>query len=480
VGLVLAFVLAGGGSLIWLNCKMDESTITTVTSIGGAAMKDPFDTPDSTDILLLGCDTRPLAEGEESRSDTVMLMHVDSGQDYLSVLSLPRDLRVEIPGHGLDKLNAAYQLGGWELTAKTVEELTRIEIDHYVEVDFQAFRDITDSLGGVYVDVDYRYYNDNPEFELVKLSPGYQLLDGSDALDYVRFRHDNNFDFGRMDRQQRFLTAIREQAMGWNLVVDLPGVVDAIFDNLHTTLGTWDIINLAAWGIRLDGGQIRQVSVSGDIRTLEDDVSYVIPAEGAVAEAVDKLLAPPGTEKTTTTGTSEPGGTTTTQSPVATADVDTSEFTTNLEAIENSRLWELYAAAAPFQVMAPGYLPKGYAYFDKNPVEPGTYDIEVGDEFEPAIKMVYRLTREDEATDQYMGFMQTTWLDAPVASAGREIEFNGITYTIVGTSQAIDHVWWIQNDVLYWVSNTLSYYLSSKELLKVAASMLVIPSGVKP
>lgn len=479
VGLVLLVLMVGGGSLIWLNCRLDDSTITTSTEMGGGALEHSFDTPNSTDILLLGCDKRPEADGDDSRSDTVMLLHVDSEQDYLSILSLPRDLQVEIPGHGTGKLNDAYALEGWELTAKTVEALTNVEIDHYVEVDFQAFSDITDRLGGVYIDVDYRYYNDNAEWELLKLSPGYQLLDGASALDYVRFRHDNNADFGRMDRQQRFITALREQAMGWNLVADLPGVVDAIFDNLQTTLGTWDIINLAAWGIGLDGGEIRQVSIVGDIRALDDDRSYVIPEEGAVAEAVEKLLTAPGTQ-TTTVSTAGGAETSVATSPVATSDIDTSEFTTNFDAVENRGLWKKYAAAGSFQLMAPGYLPEGYAYVDKNPVEPGTYDIVVGDGVEKAFKMVYQLTREGEPTAQYMGIMETTWLDAPAASPGREIEFNGVTYTIVGTSQNIDHVWWIQNGVLYWVSNTLSYYLSSKELMKVAASMMVVPSGVTP
>ena len=74
--------------------------------------------------------------------------------------------------------------------------------------------------------------------------------------------------------------------------------------------------------------------------------------------------------------------------------------------------------------------------------------------------------------------MQTTWSDAPAASKGRqEVEHNGITYTIVGTSQSTDHVWWIEDDVLYWVSNTLSYSLSPRELLKVAWSMIPIPGG---
>ena len=470
--------MVGGGSLIWLDCKVKDATITTLTSIG-VSLTDSFDTPDSMDILLLGCDRRP-EEGEDSRSDTVMLVHVDSAQNYLSVLSLPRDLHVEIPGHGMGKLNDAYSIGGWELTAKTVEILTNVHIDEYVEVDFQAFRDITDAIGGVYIDVDRRYYNDNPEFELIKISPGYQLLGGHDALDYVRFRHDNNADFGRMDRQQRFLTAVREQAMGWNLIIDLPGLVSAVFKNLRTTLGTWDIIDLAAWGIRLSGSQIRQVGIIGDIRTLEVDGvrrSYVIPEEGVVEEAVQKMLTKPGSEQATTP-TSGGAAASSTTGPVATSSVDTSGFTTNPDAIENSRLWKQYAEAVPFQVRAPGYLPEGYAYVDRNPVTAGSYDIVVDNEVKAAIKMVYRLTREGDPTDQYMGIMQTTWLDAPAASPGREVEFDGVTYTVVGTSQSIDHVWFVQDDVLYWVSNTLSYYLSSKELLKVAASMMPISGGV--
>jgi LCP family protein required for cell wall assembly len=133
------------------------------------------------------------------------------------MLSLPRDLRVDVPGHGLNKLNFAFHVGGPALTIRTVEQLTGVDINHYVEVSFDAFSDITDSLGGVYVDVDQRYYNDNPTYELIKLSPGYQLLNGVDALDFVRYRHDLNMDFGRMERQQAFLSAMREQAMGWNL-----------------------------------------------------------------------------------------------------------------------------------------------------------------------------------------------------------------------------------------------------------------------
>jgi LCP family protein required for cell wall assembly len=381
----------------------------------------------------------------------------------------------------VEKLNAAYAQGGPELTIKTVEQVTGVDIDKYLEVDFQAFSDIVDSIGGVYLDIDRRYYNDDPEFDLIKISPGYQLLDGANALDYVRFRRDSNYDFGRMDRQQRFITAVREQALGWNLALKLPGLISAIFDNLETTLGANDILKLAYWGARLDGSRIRQVTVVGDIKEV-DGVSYVVPEDGAIEEAVQKLMSPPedsGDSQVAVSGATDDGGSSTASAPTTTVQSDTSaSFITDPNKIYNARLWGQFASAAPFQVLAPGYLPEGYAYVDRRPVTAGTYDIVTGNDARPAIKMVYRLTNmEGEETDQYMGIMETPWVDAPAAGAGQQVERNGVTYTFVGTNQRTERIWWVKEDVLYWVSNTLSYVLNRTELLKVAESMIVVPSG---
>jgi len=467
VGLMVVIAGIAGGSYLWLNSLVEHTNDKTVIS----ALTDPagaIPSPTGRDILVIGSDKRPTNAGEETRSDTVMLVHIDPDQNYLSILSIPRDLRVQVPGHGTQKLNWAYANGGLELTVRTVKQLTGVDFKDYVAVDFNAFKDITDELGGVYVDVDKRYYYDGIDYENIKLSPGYQLLDGANALDYVRYRYDLNMDFGRMDRQQRFLTAAREQAMGWSLITKLPGLIRAIFNNLETTLGTTDILRLANWGIKLSGDRIRQLSIVGDIQTI-DDVSYVIPAEGAVKEAVDQLRTPPGTR----TGSSSTTAASTTSIAVSTPPI------TDPELIADSHLWKLMAASSAFQVMAPGYLPPGYAYADSVPFrgQGPPYEIVKGDKGKLGIKVVYRLTREGEATDQYLGVTETSWLDAPAASQGQEVKSNGITYTFVGTNQRIDHLWWKQGDVLYWVSNTLSFYLSKKELLKVAESMIVVPSG---
>ena len=215
---------------------------------------------------MLGADRRPDESGEGGRSDTLMLVHVDKEKDYLSILSLPRDLFVDIDGHGMNRLNAAYALGGPELTESTVERLTGVNIEKIVIVDFEAFSDLTDAIGGVYIDVDRSYNSQDPQFELISLHPGYQLLKGSDALDYVRFRHDEEGDFGRMLRQQRFINAARDQAMGWGLVADFNGMVKALLDNTTVyDLSAPEILSLAWWGVHLQGSQIKQVSLIGDI-----------------------------------------------------------------------------------------------------------------------------------------------------------------------------------------------------------------------
>ena len=110
-------------------------------------------------VLLLGSDIRPDEEEKYGRSDTLMLLHVDPDADYVSVLSLPRDLRVYLNDlHGYQKINAAYAYGGDALAITTVQELTGLKINHFVNVNFDAFRAVTTALGGIYVDVDRRYY----------------------------------------------------------------------------------------------------------------------------------------------------------------------------------------------------------------------------------------------------------------------------------------------------------------------------------
>ena len=575
----MVVLAVAGGSYLWFRSQVVASNNRVAPEVKTVLTAKPSSTlvsvtvdvpasPSATNILVLGSDRRAQGDEKYGRSDTIIVVHIDPGNNYLSVMSIPRDLRVSIPGHGKDKINAAYAYGGPALTIQTVEQLTGVDINHYMEVDFQAFQDITNALGGVYVDVDRRYYNDNPQWELIKLAPGYQLLRGSDALDYVRYRHDLNNDFGRMERQQRFMAALREQAMGWNLPFKLPGLISALFKNISTDLGTSELVKLAYWGIRLDGSRIRQVSIASGTETI-GGASYVVADNTTIANAVqDFLTVPPvanlaaSSSTATTVGSSGSSGstaTTVTKSDVTGIEVDilnangrageaaaASAWLASLGAkvvnvgtadsatlkvtkvsypsgkaqaaqqvadavgtdsivrtstvervtlslgedfslpagfalppgastIPNSSEWKALAKMVPFAVQGPAYLPADLKYTDRMPQTGATYDIDTGGGTKPAFRMIYRLRQNGQQTDQYLGITETTWVDAPVASKGTQVLHDGVTFTIVGTNQKVDHIWWKQDGVLYFVSNTLSYLVSKSEMLAIAESMIAIP-----
>ena len=172
-------------------------------------------------ILVLGSDARyeDKKTGLKARSDTILLVRADPRTQTISALSIPRDLKAEIPGHGSDKINAAFELGGPRLTVRTVKRLFEdatgedFPINNVINVDFRGFRRAVDYIGGVYVDVDRDYFNDvtGPGgYAAIDIDPGYQLLKGQDALDYVRYRHTDD-DFARAARQQGFLRQARTQ-----------------------------------------------------------------------------------------------------------------------------------------------------------------------------------------------------------------------------------------------------------------------------
>src|SRR6185503_2021625 len=168
-------------------------------------------------IMIAGSDRRhgDTKLGLKSRSDTMILVRIDPGKG-VALMSLPRDLKVEIPGHGTDKLNVAYTLGGPKLAIKTVKQLTRLAINHYVDVSFHGFSEGVNALGCVYVDIDRRYFNNNAglgygaNYAAIDVKPGYQKMCGQRALDYVRYRHTDN-DIVRGARQQDFLRQVRGQ-----------------------------------------------------------------------------------------------------------------------------------------------------------------------------------------------------------------------------------------------------------------------------
>ncbi len=196
--------------------------------------------------LVIGYDRRANeAKGTPSRSDTLMLLRADPDGKTISMLSFPRDLSVEIrcPGQSTytAKINAAYADCGTRGTVETVRALTGVPINYIITVNFRGFRQLVDKVGGVWMDIDRRYFNDRGGacegcYAKINLRPGYQRLTGLKALDFVRYRHTDS-DLYRNARQQLFVTAFKDQVQAAFSPLKLPQVIKVITTNIEVGQG---------------------------------------------------------------------------------------------------------------------------------------------------------------------------------------------------------------------------------------------------
>jgi LCP family protein required for cell wall assembly len=183
--------------------------------------------------------------GGESRADTIMLVHTDPALQKAIIVSFPRDLWVEIPGRGFDKINAGFEGGiaggGPQLMAQTIANLTGLRIDHYLYVDLAGFQGVVDTLGGVTM-CPPSYLADpatgriHDELTGLDIRPGCQKMDGKTALAFVRTRHlpcDNIPDFSRIGRQQQFLRAVITQMLRPSKIAQAPTLVQPVLRNLR-------------------------------------------------------------------------------------------------------------------------------------------------------------------------------------------------------------------------------------------------------
>lgn len=186
---------------------------------------------DKINVLLLGVDSR----GEEqSRTDTIMIAQYDPENQTAKIVSLMRDIYAEIPGYKNYKLNTAYFFGGPELLRKTIKQNFDINIHYYAVIDFKGFESVVDTLApnGIEMNVEKRM----SEKIGVVLQPGQQYLNGKELLGYARFRSDANGDFGRVERQQKVLNALKDEILSLNGVSKIPKLVGTIQPFIDTNL----------------------------------------------------------------------------------------------------------------------------------------------------------------------------------------------------------------------------------------------------
>ncbi|MDP8944169.1 MAG: LCP family protein, partial [Actinomycetota bacterium] len=249
-------------------------------------------------VLIIGSDKRARTAqdarlGLEVNSDTMILARLDPSKKATALMSLPRDLKVRIPGHGTDKLNAAYALGGPRLTLETIKQLTGLRINHVINVDFGGFRKAVDAIGCVYVDIDRRYFNARTGpggYAAIDVPPGYQRLCGEKALQYVRHRHTDN-DLVRSARQQDFLRQAKQQLGVGRLIADRAELVEIFGRYTESDIkGNAEVLRLLKLVIASAGHPIREVHFEGRIGG-----KYVTVGYDQIEELISQFL---GVEET--------------------------------------------------------------------------------------------------------------------------------------------------------------------------------------
>ncbi len=288
IGAIMVLLMVIGG--IIYACTGNENSDgedTGKTAINANASK-------LTHIMIMGVDQR---QDDCGRSDTLMVAQVDKDKENATLLSVPRDTRVKIEGHGYDKINHAYAFGGEKLTQSTLENVLGIDMDYYIMIDTKAFERVINILDGIDIDVEKRMYYEDPWDDngglVIDLFPGMQHLDGARAIQYVRYR-DGEGDIGRINRQQHFMRAVLEKVMTPQILPKLPEIVKEIRSSVETNMPLEEMLSLITILPEIKAKGLSSEMLPGCPAYL-DDVSYWLPdilgVRKIVAAQVGKELA---------------------------------------------------------------------------------------------------------------------------------------------------------------------------------------------
>lgn len=261
--LIVAVAAAGGYygySLYQFAEDIQQPNVIDHPSAGAtkAAEIPAWDGKERVNILLMGVDRRGMHSSTLPRSDSMMLLSIDPVAKRYDLFSILRDTYVEIPGHGHARINSAIVEGGPELAMETVSQFTGLPVNRYVITDFEGFKHLIDAVGGVelYVEKNMRYRDptDKGVYD-IDLKKGLQRLDGSKALQYVRFRHDATSDYTRTERQRKLMAALADQMKSGTTLIQLPSILKEITPYVQTNISSMDMLKLASLGLTLNTQQ---------------------------------------------------------------------------------------------------------------------------------------------------------------------------------------------------------------------------------
>ncbi|RNB83512.1 LCP family protein [Brevibacillus panacihumi] len=274
-----------------------------------AAELPRWDGKDRVNILLMGVDRRGNRNSGLPRSDSMMLVSLDPEHKRFDLFSILRDTYVEIPGYGESRINAAVVNGGPELAMKTVSKFTGLPVDRYVITDFEGFKALIDTIGGVELDVEKNMYYHDPTDKGrydINLKKGLQKLDGDKALQYVRFRHDATSDYTRTERQRKLFAAVAKQMRQGTTLIQLPTILKEVTPYIQTNISSMDMLKLSALGLQLDTDHPGnyQLPPMGMFRESHRAGSVLVPDVAQVQNFMKEILESPETKEKAATSTS--------------------------------------------------------------------------------------------------------------------------------------------------------------------------------
>lgn len=443
-------------------------------------------------ILIIGSDKRlgPEGQGDPGRSDTTILLRVDPDKDAIALLSIPRDLKVNIPGYGVAKFNEAYTVGQEDKTLKTVTQLTGLDINHVVNINFTGFADAVDAIGCVYIDVDRRYFIP-PEQGIseIDIEAGYQRLCGFKALQYVRFRHEDN-DLVRSARQQDFLREARQKLPPEVLIRDRNELLDIFTE--YTTSDISDAVPLLE--LLKTFAAVQDAPVSEVHFPAELGETYVTAGEGAIQKAVEQFLNSTGTpgarpggdspereeaaqNKPENRGDGKPGG-----GPKP-DDKPEQDFV-GPPMDDSTAMGEQYADKVSSEKKKDGEPYVDFPVYYPTRLAPGStindasraFNIDgPSDEVYYGYKLAVGVPGEafgNGLLEEYYGVSGSDWVDAPILDNPSETRtIDGRDYQLFYDGDRLRLVGFKTGNAAYWVNNSLSQSLDEGQMLSIATSM---------
>ncbi len=497
---VIAFTATTAAVAGLLQFKQLASDISVTPALKQARVTIP-NPGDPQTILVIGSDHRAGAPWNSANTDTMMLIRLDPSSSTINVISVPRDLQVNIREHGVPvtaKLNGAYSVGGPNLLVQTLQQnvFPNLIVNHIIDVNFGGFEDLVNAIGCVYTDVDHRYYNNTAftDYSSIDLQPGYQKLCGASALAFVRFRHTDN-DIVRNARQQDFIRWAKDQ-YGQTALIENRDTLLRIFGqhtqtdrDMHTTDGLINLFNLVAF---MDGHTIKQVQFPAIIPTCApaqpaaptfaggggaagnavQTPCYVTADSSAEQRAFIQFMTPTTVQPSSPSGAPRLGPSGAGRPSGSPPDV--------VSDVADGKAQAAALGGADMPVYFPRQIAPGSQYCtDGNPSCPveipshGSYprSYVIRDQQGRAYR-AYRMTLVmNSSLGQYYGIQGTTWQNPPLLSSPTTTRVeNGKTLLIYANGGKVSVVAWRTGQGTYWVSNTLTDTLSNRQMVQIAAS----------